>query len=178
MDNSIFTSLLRLLQAFITGFGLVIPLVCLIRSATLKNIAFKEAFILTAVQVVRILGIVNFLANGIYVLQHSQAMGKDKAAFILSELMPALLCLVITQCFWIKKLYHKKAALISLSLLLLVMPSKWLLAYAVSTDKKFLPDLTGVKNILLTGALGAVVFFFLIFMIMNLSGRLKKLQQL
>ncbi len=178
MNSPVFISLLRLLQAVITGFGIVVPLICLIRSSTLKNIAFKEAFILTAVQVIRILGIINFIANGIFVWQHSQSMGKDKTAFILSELMPALLCLVITQCFWIKKLYHKKAALVTLSLLLLILPSKWLLAYAVSMDKKFLPDAVAAKNLVLAGALGAVVFFFLVFMVMSVSGRLKKLQEL
>lgn len=133
---------------------------------------------MTAVQAVRVLGIVNFLANGIFVLQHSQSIGKDKTAFILSELMPALLCLVITQCFWIRKLYHKKAALVTLSLLLLILPSKWLLAYAVSMDKKFIPNAIAAKNIVLAGALGAVVFFFLVFMVMSVSGRLKRLQEL
>lgn len=178
MNSPVFISLLRLLQAVIAGFGIVIPLICLIRSSTLKNIAFKEGFILTAVQIVRILGIVNFIANGIFVLRHSQSLGKDRNALILSELMPALLGLVITQCFWIRKLYHKKAALVTLSLLLLVLPSQWLLAYAVTMDKKFIPDVVAAKNIILAGALGAVVFFFLVFMIMSVSGKLKRLQEL
>ena len=46
-----------ILESIFVGFGIVIPVLSLIRTSNLKTIEVKDLFILTAVQMVRLAGI-------------------------------------------------------------------------------------------------------------------------
>ena len=82
--------------------------------------------------------------------------------------------LVLSQLFWIKKLYMKKAALITLALLLLILPSQRILLLLTQASGKYLPDGTETGTLLLRLLLNIIVFIFVTFTIILAGGKLKK----
>ena len=122
-----------ILESILVGFGLLIPIVAFIRTPHYKAIGRKELFILTAVQMARIAGIIYFFQmilkayffhiNKDMIIASIEATGKvfDERYFMFVWFKP-LMVLLLTQLLWIKKFYQKKAILVSLALLLFLLP--------------------------------------------------------
>lgn len=170
-----------LLKSIFVGFGFLIPVFALIKTSNLKTLEFKDLFILTAVHMVRIGGIFYFLlaAKDAY-MQYADGTSYTTAnvsnpVYMLYMYYPPVITLVLSQLFWIKKLYMKKAALITLALLLLILPSHFALRLMNSLQNDYLPGSWYITtgDMLKEGALNIIVFFFLAFAIMSF-GRLRK----
>lgn len=177
-----------ILESIFIGFGIVIPIFVLaMRTSNLKAIAFKELFILTAVQTVRIAGILYFVLW----LVHSWEQYNDPVVtggmpfkdklfgpFWLVYLFSPLMKFFLSQLFWIKKLYFKKAALITFALLLVILPSQRVLVFVASLNSKdYLPSAWSLStgDMLIEIALNIVVFIFIVIPILLGSGKLKKI---
>ena len=170
-----------LLKAIFVGFGFIIPILALIRTSNLKALQVKDLFILTAVQTVRVSGILYFVLAFVAaypLLAHSSPTGAagvkiDFTNYAVYLLFAPLMCLLISQLFWIKKLYMKKAALITLSLLLLTLPSD--IFFAVAQSKDFMPSLkvmfSGTE--IIKALISCVMFIFITFTIILMGGKLK-----
>jgi hypothetical protein len=182
-----FTILNVLAHSVFTGFGIVIPVVALLRTSNLKKIAVKEAFVLTAVQVLRVAGILYFILwladtyiameslQGVNAIDTSNRLfGTYSFAYWFSPLM----YLLLSQLFWIKKLYIKKAPLITLALMLLILPSQRLLIIITSFHRDYLPSswVMYQGSIVLQVVLNIIVFIFIVFTVMLAGGKLKKVQ--
>lgn len=188
------TSVLKvLIEALFTGFGILVPIFALIRTSNLKTIAIKDLFILQAVQAVRLSGIVYALLQIPVIYSMLKPAETTKAglvsinyptSFIVTTFFPALVYLIISQLFWIKKTYLKKAPLITLALLLLILPSQSVAAlisrlfadshdYLPSSWTMFTNMMPG--NLAVRTLLNMVIFFFTVFTLMLLSGKLKKI---
>jgi len=171
-----------LLRSIFIGFGILMPLFALKKSSDLKTLKFKDLFILTAIQTVRIAGIIYFILGAVAVYPlffntGGAAAGSvkvDLSGYGMNIIFAPLMTLIITQFFWIKKVYMKRKALIVLPLLLLLVPSKLFLAVAQSTD--YLPVLKAAFawQELLRTAVSVIIFFFITFTIMLIGGKLKE----
>ena len=174
-----------LLKSIFIGFGFAIPIISLLKTSKLKTIEFKELFILTAVQTLRISGILYFVMFCIHALVdyyrvHSgnQAVVVQSPFFgpywIIKWVEPAMY-LLLSQLFWIKKLYLKKASLITFSILLLLLPSKRLLLMLQTYSRNHLSpgSVLPAGTILLELLLNCIVFIFIIITIMLATGKLK-----
>ena len=133
MDFSVTQLLQIFVESLFVGFGILVPIITLIKTANLKALRLKELFILQAVQVVRIAGICYVLLQvpvfyDAWQLQKSGVTvpGGIFSYFGLMLFYSPVFYLIISQCFWFKKLYIKKAALITMSILLLIIPSQQL----------------------------------------------------
>ena len=173
-----------LLKSIFVGFGVIIPILKLTKSSDLKIIAIKDAFVLTAVQVLRVAGLLFFILWCIEsYINYMPAFGNNpKESFLYDYYFwlhwySPLMYFVISQLFWIKKLYLKKAALITLSLFLLILPSQFLLGILVTNARDYLPSSWTMYTInpLLHFVLNIIVFIFIIIPVMLLTGKLKKL---
>ena len=171
-----------ILESIFIGFGLLIPIISLIRTSDLRNIQIKELFILTGVQMVRLAGLLYFTLWAID-LSKSRITGPYWWAYIFT---PGLY-LILSQFFWIKKSYMKKAALITLALMLLVMPSlgqnyERFVILTTSLHRDYLPSgwdgdtlIWGyIASVTLEYVLNIIVFAFINFAVIFASGRLKK----
>ncbi|MHA3789796.1 hypothetical protein ACX0HA_16435 [Flavobacterium hauense] len=170
-----------LLKSIFVGFGFIMPVLALIKTSNLKALQVKDLFILTAVQAVRVSGILYFVLAFVAaypLLAHSSPTGAggvkiDFTNYAVYLLFAPIMCLIISQLFWLKKLYMKKAALITLSLLLLILPSDLFFAFAQSKD--FMSSLkamfTGAE--ILKAFISCVIFIFITFTIMLMGGKLK-----
>lgn len=171
-----------ILESIFVGFGIVIPILSLIRTSNLKAIEVKDLFVLTGVQMVRVAGILYFILSLVnFGIQYNESPGTFSAPFstilfsyILSLLYTPVMTLVLSQLFWIKKLYMKKAALITLALLLLILPSQRILLLLTQASGKYLPDGTETGTLLLRLLLNIIVFIFVTFTIILAGGKLKK----
>lgn len=173
------TSILNiLLTSIFIGFGVVVPIVALLKTSNIEKLKVKELFILTAVQAVRVGGILYFLLflvdtylNWNYV----KLYGDQWLYYWFSPLMSLLL----SQLFWIKKLYMKKPALITLALFLLIFPSQRLLLMLRNLHRNYLPATWSVfqMNPLIELLLNIIVFIFIIITIMLAGGKLKKIKE-
>jgi hypothetical protein len=174
-----------LLQSILTGFGIVIPIFALIRTSNLKTIAVKDLFILTAVQMVRLAGIAYFILWLITTWEQNNELSdapipfKDRlfGPYWLPLLFAPVMTLVLSQLFWIKKLYMKKAALITFALLLLILPSQRVMFFVTSLHRDYLPSSWSITtgNMFIQTALNIIVFIFITFAVMLSSGKLKKI---
>lgn len=178
-----FSILNALLHSVFVGFGIVIPIVALLRTSNLKKLAVKEAFVLTSVQVLRLAGILNFIlfcidaylqyrasTQGVgNVSVQSPMFGEYWAYYWFSPLM----YLLLSQLFWLKKLYIKKAALITLAIMMLILPSQKLLLMLTSFNKDLLPGMAIIPEILLN----IIIFIFMVFAVMTATGKVKKLAE-
>ncbi len=170
-----------LLKSIFVGFGFVMPILVLIKTSNLKALEVKNLFILTAVQAVRVSGIIYFVLAFVAaypLFAHSSPIGAsgvkvDFTSYALFLMFSPLMYLLISQLFWIKKLYMKKAALITLSILLLILPSSMFLAIAQSQDvvPVIKNTFSGVE--ILKGAISCTVFIFVILTIILIGGKLK-----
>lgn len=173
-----------ILRSIFIGFGFVVPIVTLLRTSDLKKLKFKELFILTAVQAVRVAGILNFVLFAIEVIAdyyNKYLVLNYGGSFLLYYLYPPLMCLLLTQLFWIKKLYIKKPALISFSLLLLLLPSKTFLffirkltTYNISITESWYQS---SNHSLTEFILNIIVFIFIIITIMLAGNKFKHIKQ-
>ncbi len=173
-----------ILGSIFVGFGIVIPIVALIRTSNLKALEFKDLFILTTVQAVRVAGILFFLLWAVHSWQRyneppipNTVPFKDMllGPYWLVYLFSPIMKFVLSQLFWIKKLYFKKAALITFALLLVIVPSQNVLLYATSLNTDHLPGFGSVSiaDTLAEIGLNIVVFIFIIIPILLGSGKLK-----
>lgn len=177
-----------LLKSIFVGFGVVIPILKFTKSSDLKTIAVKDTFVLTAVQVLRIAGLLFFfvwLAN-VYdlslkpVSDHGTTLSFTNRLFgpyWLHYAFSPLMYLLLSQLFWIKKLYLKKTPLITLAILLLILPSERILIIVTSFHRDYLPSSWAMYTInpVLHFVLNIIVFIFIIIPVMLLTGKLKKL---
>ena len=183
MDFSVTQLLQIFVESLFVGFGILVPIITLIKTANLKALRLKELFILQAVQVARIAGICYVLLQvpvfyDAWQLQKSgiTVPGGIFSYFGLMLFYSPVFYLIISQCFWFKKLYIKKAALITMSILLLIIPSQQFMYFITSyfrTD--YLPSswtmYTG--SLAIKTAINVVMFFCTIFVVMQVSGKLK-----
>lgn len=182
-----FSILNALLHSVFIGFGIVIPIVALLRTSNLKKFAVKEAFVLTAVQVLRLAGIIYFVLFCIdayfqYKRPYSVAMGVTLESplfgkYWMLEWFGPIMYLLLSQLFWLRKLYIKKAALITLAIMLLILPSEKLVIIITSFHRDYLPsswtmyNSTFIPEILLN----IIIFIFMVFAVMTATGKVKKL---
>lgn len=170
-----------LLRSIFIGFGILIPLFAVKKTSDLKTLKFKDLFILTGIQTVRIAGIIYFILGAVaayplFFNTGGAAAGSvkvDLSGYGMNIIFAPLMTLIITQFFWIKKIYMKRKMLIVLPLLLLLIPSALFLAIAQSHD--YLPVLKtafGWQELLKT-AISVIIFFFITFTIMLVGGKLK-----
>jgi len=170
-----------LLRSVFIGFGFLIPIFAVMKTSDLKKLEFKDLFILTAIQMVRIAGVIYFILGvvAVYPLFFNTgpaAAGNvkvDLSAYGMQIIFAPLMTLIITQFFWFKKLYMRRKALIVFPLLLLIIPSALFLKIAQSEN--FEPVLRAAfswQEILKT-IISVVIFFFITFTILLLGGKLK-----
>lgn len=181
MNNSITEILNILLKSIFVGFGFVIPLLVLIKTKKAEATRLKETFIISAIQLVIFSGIIYFILAGkeAYFLyfnntsyEHINVQNNDYLFYLLFQ---PFVFLLLSQVFWIKKLRTKKIALITFSLLLLIVPSQWLFAIVTAFHRDYLPGSIS-KDILTTVlevVLNIVVFIFINITIMVSKGKLK-----
>jgi hypothetical protein len=169
-----------LLKSIFVGFGFIIPILSLLKISSLKALEVKDLFILTAVQTVRISGILYFIlaAVSVYPLfMHDNTMAGnvkvDFGGFAMYILFSPIMCLVISQLFWIKKLYMRKGSRITLAIMLLLLPSAVFLAIAKSQD--FMPQLKATfgGQEILKALISCIIFIFVTFTIILMGGKLK-----
>jgi hypothetical protein len=171
-----------ILGSIFVGFGIVIPIVALIRTSNLKALEFKDLFILTAVQAVRVAGILFFVLWAVHSWERyneppipNTVPFKDMllGPYWLVYLFSPIMKFVLSQLFWIKKLYFKKAALITFALLLVIVPSQNVLMFVTSLQSDYLPSSISIADTLAEIGLNIVVFIFIIIPILLGSGKLK-----
>jgi hypothetical protein len=174
-----------ILGSIFIGFGFVIPIVALLKTSDLTRLKFKELFILTAVQAVRIAGIfyvLIFIAKAsfnYYVNDNSWYLFLE----VYSWLLP-LLYLIFTQLFWIKKVYLNKIVLVLLSLLIFLSPlasAAWFYLYYTSILNE--GEFIGTSSLIETSyslpgvVLNIIVFIFIIITIMLAGNKFKQIKQ-
>jgi hypothetical protein len=165
-----------------------VPIVTLLKTSNLTRLKFKELFIFTAVQAVRVGGILYFI---LFLLQtyllYSQA-GSDEIFSVENRLsgpywlaywFPPLMNLLLTQLLWIRKLYMKKGALITMSLLLLFLPSPRFIIFITAFHRDYLPSSWSMYqgDMILGFVLNIIVFIFIIFTIMLAGNKFKKIKE-
>jgi hypothetical protein len=170
-----------LLKTIFVGFGFVMPVLALIKTSKLKALEVKNLFILTAVQTLRVSGIIYFILAFVAaypLLAHTSPTGVsgvkiDFTNYIVFLLFSPLMYLLVSQLFWIKKMYMKKAALITLSLLLLILPSTIFLLVAQGQDymAELKATFSGVE--IVRALISCVMFIFITFTIILIGGKLK-----
>ena len=184
--NSILSILLR---SIFIGFGFVIPVISFLKTSDLKKLHIKDLFVLTAVQAVRIGGI---LYTILFIVQSClMYSNKNETAWPGSVdymffgtywfvyWFPPAMFLLLSQLLWIKKLYLKKTFLIILSLFLLMLPSYRTIAFIVNIGK----GMDAIKFSVVTPfsilefVLNIIVFIFIIFTIMLAGNKFKKIKE-
>ncbi len=181
MNNSITDILNILLKSIFVGFGFVIPLLVLIKTKKTEATSLKEVFITSAIQLLIFSGIVYFIlaAKDAYFLYFNNTSHKyinvQDNNYLFYLLFQPFVYLLLSQVFWIKKLRIKKIALITFSLLLLIVPSQWLFAIFTSFHKDYLPSSMSMNilAVVLEVVLNIVVFIFINITIMAAKGKLK-----
>lgn len=171
-----------LLKSIFVGFGIIIPILALIKTSHLKALEFKDLFILTAVQAVRIAGIFYFILAAkdayAYFFDGTSYMASNVAGsvYILHTFLPPVITLLLTQLFWIKKLYMKKAALITFALLLVILPSQRVMFFVTSLHRDYLPSSWSMDpvDMIIEALLNIIVFIFIIIPIIVAGGKLRK----
>ncbi|SFQ70729.1 hypothetical protein SAMN05444144_11639 [Flavobacterium akiainvivens] len=181
------------MESLFVGFGILIPIFALIRTSNLKTIQVKDLFILQAVQAVRLSGIFYAVLQipMLYTILKPAESATDSmvsisypASYLVTIFFPALAYLIISQLFWMKKMYVSKTPLIILALLLLIIPSPSVTALVsrlFADGQDYLPSSWTMFTSMMPGNLAVrtllhiVIFFFTTFTLMLLSGRLKKI---
>lgn len=178
---------LILISIFI-GFGIVVPIITLLKTSDLTKLKLKELFVLTAVQAVRVGGILYFI---LFLLQtylmYSQAEGdaiysvenRVSGPYWLAYWFPPLMYLLLTQLLWIRRLYLKKIFLITLSLLLLFLPSPRFIIFVTAFHRDYLPSSWSMHpgDMAIGFVLNIIVFIFIVFTIMLAGNKFKKIKE-
>lgn len=188
-DLNIIKVLQTLFTSLFMGFGVLVPFLSVIKTSNLKGIHFKELFILQGVQAVRFAGILNLLLQmplmyNLYALQQPQENGVQVSIqggnlenYGWAIFYGPVVYFVLSQLLWIKKLYMHKILLIIFSLVLLILPSQLVLDFWVSlsfTHYSSVHRLTQFGSVGLQLLLSVIVFFFTTFMLMQFTGKMKK----
>ena len=181
-----------LLKSIFVGFGFVMPILALIKTSNLKALQVKDLFILTSIQAVRLAGIIYFIlaVKDLYPLYFGgdsyEQVNVDYTNLMVNWMFAPALYLLLSQVFWIKKIYMKKKALIVFSVLVLILPSYFVLQVLLrsififtTSDRDYLPSYWimyekgfGISPVL-GFVLNIIVFIFIIFTIILLGGKLK-----
>ncbi|MNK47222.1 hypothetical protein D3C87_660280 [compost metagenome] len=166
-----------ILKSIFVGFGVIIPILSLIKTSGLKSIEVKDLFILTAVQLVRVSGIIYFILAitgnlGAFSAKNATGEGLGLEYFLYLFFSP-LMYLLLTQLFWIKKLYMKKMARITLSILMLILPSSWFLLLVKTENIGTVTKAVFTTEVISVFFLNIIVFIFMTFTIILLGGKLK-----
>lgn len=175
---------LLLITSFFTGFGIVIPVLCFVKTKQLLKIAFKNLFILTAVQAIRVVGILYFL---LFLLKTFAFPGAEmgpwasghrtmiSGQYLLLYWLPPAMYLFLSQLFWIKKSYTTKWLLALLGMLLLILPTQWFTQFTVNIGKGLnaVKFTNGEASGLMWYILSVVIFIFTTFTIILATGKLK-----
>jgi len=172
-----------LLLSIFTGFGIIIPILSAVKSSNLKTIEFKNLFILTAIQLVRVSGALYFVLWLLdlyrnYAQYEVNKQGVDYTLFgplWLVFWMPPILYFILSQLFWIKKLYTKKSALITFSILLFILPFQklWLILSTLTHQYQRVTEATPAYTIVVSVLLNIIIFIFMVFTLVLMSGKLK-----
>jgi len=183
MEPNFDTVIKALLLSIFIGFGIVIPIVSLVKTSNLKSIEFKNLFIFTGVQLVRITGILYFVLWLLdlyrnYAQYDTNKAGVDYTLFgplWLVFWMPPILYFVLSQVFWIKKLYLKKSALITFALLLFILPFQklWVIVSTLINEHHRVTEAAPAYTTVAGVALNVVIFIFMVIIIILMSGKLK-----
>jgi hypothetical protein len=180
------TSILNLiLGSIFIGFGFVIPIIALLKTSNLKKLKFKELFILTAVQAVRIAGIIYFLRFVAEAAFYYKVNDNSWYLFleVYSWLLP-MIYLFLSQLLWIKKIYTNKIVLVLFSLLMLLSPliyQTWFYLYYASILNE--GEFIGISSLIETTyslvglVLNIIVFIFIIITIMLAGNKFKHIKQ-
>ncbi|MGV3460642.1 MAG: hypothetical protein ACO1N9_09345 [Flavobacterium sp.] len=175
---------LLLITSFFTGFGIVIPVLSFVKTKHLQKIAFKNLFILTAVQAVRVVGILYFL---LFILKTFAFPGAEMGPWVAGHRtmisgqymmlywLPPTMYLILSQLLWIRKFYITKWILAILGILLLVIPTQWFAQLAVNIGKGLnaVKFTNGEASGLMWYILSVVIFIFTTFTIILATGKLK-----
>jgi len=171
-----------LLSVFI-GFGIVVPILSGARSSNLKTIEFKNLFILTAVQLVRISGILYFVLWLLdlyknYAQYDTNKPGVDYTLFgslWLVFWMPPILYFLLSQVLWFKKIYTRKVPLITFSILLFILPFQklWIIISGLFNEYHRLTEPSPAFTVIAGVALNVIIFTFLVITLILMSGKLK-----
>jgi hypothetical protein len=171
-----------LLSVFI-GFGIVVPILSGARSSNLKTIEFKNLFILTAVQLVRISGILYFVLWLLdlyknYAQYDTNKPGVDYTLFgplWLVFWMPPILYFLLSQVFWFKKIYTRKSAFITFSILLFILPFQklWIIISGLFNEYHRVTEASPAFTVIAGVALNVIIFTFLVITLILMSGKLK-----
>lgn len=175
---------LLLLTSFLTGFGIVIPLLCFVKTKDLQKTAFKNLFTLTAIKAVRYVGI---LYIAIFLLKTFAFYGPESnpwasgyktmisGQYWLLYWFSPVIYFVLSQLFWLKKVYTNKWLMVLFGLLMLILPAPWFLQVVINIGKglnstKFT---AGEAAELTWYILSVVIFIFTTFTIILATGKLK-----
>lgn len=189
MHNS--TSILNiLLRSIFVGFGFVIPIVALLKTSDLTKLKFKDLFVLTAVQAVRIAGPLYFVLWFVQMyLSFNNSVEAPAGRFSIENTLfgpywliywfPPLMYLLLSQVFWIKKLYMRKTALITFCILLLILPSQRFVNILTALHRDYLPSSWSmhIGDMLIEFVLNIIVFIFIMFTIMLAGNKFKQIKQ-
>lgn len=166
-----------ILKSIFVGFGVIIPILTLIKTSKLKSIEVKDLFILTAVQLVRVSGILYFIlaiTSNLTVFTAKNASGQGPGIeYFLYLFFSPLMYLLLTQLFWLKKLYMKKPARITLSILMLILPSSWFLLFVKTESVGTVAKAVFNTEVISVFFLNIIVFIFMTFTIILMGGKLK-----
>ena len=168
-----------LLKSIFVGFGFVMPILALIKTSNLKALQVKDLFVLTGIQAVRLAGIIYFIlaVKDLYPLYFAGTsyvqVNVDYTNLMVNWMFAPTLYLLLSQVFWIKKIYMKKKALMIFSLLMLILPSSWFLSLIKGRDYSSVLQVAFSGNAILFFLLNIIVFIFIIFTIILLGGKLK-----
>lgn len=177
-----------ILKSIFVGFGIVIPILALVKTSSLRAIEVKQLFILTAVQTVRVAGIpyiILFLVQT-YFLYNTRPLSiwPDAAEAMLFgpywlTWFSPLMYFLLSQLLWVKKLYIKRYALVTMSLFLLILPSRRFLMFIQVWYRDYLPSSWAMYTInpFIEVLLNIIVFTFVIFTIMLANGKFKKIKR-
>ena len=176
----------QILRSILIGFGILIPIISLIKTSNLKTVEVKNLFILTGIQAVRIAGLLYFIiwAVDTYTIYAdavaiSGGLNIFKASVFgkmwMMYWLPPVFGLMLTQVLWIKKLYMKKVALITFALLILILPSYLFIKLLSIFDGVDIGNAgrSTISQTILYYAISIVIFFFITLAIMLMGGKLK-----
>jgi hypothetical protein len=185
--SSIVSILTLLLKSIFVGFGVIIPLLYFIKTSNLKFIKVKDVFVATSVWVIRVSGIlyaVFFLLNTFLIYLDRANAGEwgpwSVKIMLFGEYsimywFPPLMFVLLSQLFWIQRVYVKKPILVVIAILMLILPSYRLVLFFINLGKgynsiiwTFYPPATPFEI-----ALNIIVYIFIVFTILLLGGKLK-----
>lgn len=176
-----------LLKSIFVGFSFIIPILIFVKTSNLKALRLKDMFVLTSVQVVRVAGIlyaVFFLLNT-YLIYLDRANAGEWGPWSVKIMLfgehsimywfPPLMFVLLSQLFWIKRVYVKKPILVVIAILMLILPSYRLVLFFINLGKgynsiiwTFYPPATPFEI-----ALNIIVYIFIVFTILLIGGKLK-----